>query len=292
MKDMMNKAQWRRSLFQRSLSPNQPSIINIQNNHPTTLPSSSSVSSQTNPIRYVSNEPFYGIPRSSTKSSSFHLNTPIQKLLLTIHSATTVFQDPERGDALASLGEITGHLALQQMYDKMMADPTGQIILTERPLIDNTSMDIEGMLDTYNENTFGQTYATFMKGHGFDPDGRSQVKYISDPELAYVMLRYRQCHDFWHALCDLPPTVLGEIALKWVELIQTGLPVAALSATVGSLKLNADEQAILWKVYYPWAMKVGSEATFLMNVYYEKELEEDLEVLRDRLGIIPAPKIK
>ena len=43
------------------------------------------------------------------------------------------------------------------------------------------------------------------------------------------MCRYRQVHDFWHVLCDLPPTVLGEVALKWFELKATGLPVCLFS---------------------------------------------------------------
>jgi len=39
------------------------------------------------------------------------------------------------------------------------------------------------------------------------------------------MTRYREVHDFWHVLCELPPTVLGEITLKWLEAVQTGLPM-------------------------------------------------------------------
>lgn len=47
-----------------------------------------------------------------------------------------------------------------------------------------------------------------------------------------------QVHDFWHVLSGLPPTVVGEIALKWFEMMQTGLPVTALSAFVGPLRLT------------------------------------------------------
>lgn len=49
--------------------------------------------------------------------------------------------------------------------------------------------------------------------------------------------RYRQVHDFWHVLVDLPPTVVGEIALKYYEWRITGLPVAALSSLLGPLTL-------------------------------------------------------
>jgi len=201
----------------------------------------------------------------------------------------------------AALGEVTGHVALMKMYDKMMQDPTGQRILRDKPVVNTSSIDIESMLPSNlnsdnnirEENlTFGQAYALYMHRNGFSPDERDEVKFISDPELSYVMLRHRQCHDFWHALCNLPPTVLGELALKWVELIQTGLPVAALSVTVGQLQLSSDERHVLQTVYLPWAVRVGSKSTFLLNVYYEEEFGKDLNAFQEKLGIHPAPPIE
>jgi ubiquinone biosynthesis protein Coq4 len=53
----------------------------------------------------------------------------------------------------------------------------------------------------------------------------------------WVVIRYRQVHDFWHVLCGVKPTVLGEIAVKWLEMVQTKLPVATLSAFAGPLRL-------------------------------------------------------
>ena len=73
----------------------------------------------------------------------------------------------------------------------------------------------------------------------FEPDGRSLVRFVDDQELAYVMQRHRELHDFWHTLFGLPPTVLGGIALKYVEMAQTRLPVAALSSLVGPLRLSS-----------------------------------------------------
>jgi ubiquinone biosynthesis protein COQ4 len=96
-------------------------------------------------------------------------------------------------------------------------------------------------------------------------------------------------------LTGLPPTVVGELGIKWLELFQTGLPVAALSATVGSLRLSAEERDLLNQHYLPWAIRVGkhnSKCSNLMNVYYEKEFDTNLLELRDRLGIEPAPQIK
>jgi len=258
------------------------------------------LASQSNTSSFFSSKsskiPFYGeaIP-SNQHQSDTHNNgfshgalTPLQKLTVALRSATTAFNNPERADAVAVLGEVTGHVALSQMHDRMMGDKTGRRILAERPLVDQTTLRLDDL--SAKPGTFGHTYAEFMKHHNFDPNDRHKVAYIQDPDLAYIMTRYRQNHDFWHALTGLPPTVLGELGLKWLELVQTGLPVAALSATVGSLRLSEDEKRILWDVYLPWAIRVGKEAEFLMNVYYEEEFEVELSVLRDRLRIEAVPE--
>lgn len=86
--------------------------------------------------------------------------------------------------------------------------------------------------------------------------------------------------------------MLGELALKWLEVIQTGLPVAALSATVGSLRLSPAERRILNEVYLPWAVRVGRNAEYLMNVYYEEEFDTDIDSLRTRLRIETVPSVE
>ena len=101
-----------------------------------------------------------------------------------------------------------------------------------------------------------------------------------------------QCHDYWHALTGLPPTVLGELGLKWLELFQTGLPIAALSSTVGSLRLDLDERDILLNLYLPWALEQSQNmTTSLLNVYYEEEFDTPLAELRRRLKLCPAPLV-
>ena len=101
-----------------------------------------------------------------------------------------------------------------------------------------------------------------------------------------------QNHDFFHALTGLPPTVLGELGLKWLELFQTGLPIAALSCTVGSLRLNDEERQILQGSYLPWAIQHANVSScFLMNVYYEKEFDTPVSDLRKRLNLVAAPSV-
>ena len=86
--------------------------------------------------------------------------------------------------------------------------------------------------------TFGRCYADFMRGHTFSPDERCATRFVDDSELAYVMTRAREMHDFLHVLCGLEPDVPGEIALKWFEMVHTGLPVAAFSDDITSLSAS------------------------------------------------------
>lgn len=230
-----------------------------------------------------SSEPFYGSPREERN----HLS-PLQNISLAVYSATNAFLNPERHDMVATLAEVTGEVALQNILSEMKNDPIGQRILLDKPCVDTASIDIDA-LGQLPKNTFGYGYYTFLKHHGFNPDERAKVKYIQDEELQYVMTRYRQSHDFFHVVTDLPPSIPGELALKYVELFQTGLPVCALSATVGSMKLNAEDRKLWKEKYLPWAIRVGKCGKKWMNVYWEEEFETDLQELRTKLGIETAP---
>ena len=64
------------------------------------------------------------------------------------------------------------------------------------------------------------------------------VQFVDDPDLMYVMLRYRQVHDLLHTVLGMPTNMLGEIVVKWVEALQTGLPMCALGALGGPIRLG------------------------------------------------------
>jgi ubiquinone biosynthesis protein COQ4 len=110
------------------------------------------------------------------------------------------------------------------------------------------------------------------------------VKYIDDEECAYVMQRYRECHDFYHAVTGLPIVVEGEVALKAFEFANTLLPMTGLSMFAVT-RLKPKERERFWKIYLPWAIKNGMGAKEVINIYWEEQLERDVNVLRAELGI-------
>lgn len=64
------------------------------------------------------------------------------------------------------------------------------------------------------------------------------VRFLDDPDLAYVMSRYRESHDLVHAALNMPTNMLGEVAVKWIEALNIGLPMCWGAAVFGAARLR------------------------------------------------------
>ncbi|KAK6334272.1 Ubiquinone biosynthesis protein [Orbilia blumenaviensis] len=214
-----------------------------------------------------------------------------ERLFLAAGSAIMSFLDPRRGDLIALLGETTAQpYFIYRLRDTMLKHPTGRRILRDRPRITSQSLSLP-YLRSLPSNTIGATYVSWLDREGVSPDTRSEVRYIDDAECAYVMQRYRECHDFYHAITGLPIVREGEIALKVFEYANTGLPMTGLSA-FSTFTVKKEERDRLLSVYFPWAIRNGWKAESLLNVYWEEVLETDVQEMRDRLGIEVPPDLR
>jgi ubiquinone biosynthesis protein COQ4 len=117
------------------------------------------------------------------------------------------------------------------------------------------------------------------------------VKYIDNEECAYVMQRYRECHDFSHAITGLPIFREGEVALKAFEFANTLLPMTGLSMGAAAT-LKKGERRRFWETYLPWAVRNGLQSEALINVYWEEILERDVHEMRAELGIEKPPDLR
>lgn len=138
-------------------------------------------------------------------------------------------------------------------------------------------------------NTFGAAYAKFMGSRNFSPDDRPPVRFMETDELAYVAMRAREVHDFWHTLFSLPTNLIGESALKVIEFEQMFLPMCLLSVIGGTARFSEKQRALFFQHYFPWATRAGMQCTDLMCIYYEQHFHEDLDDVRRKWGIVPAP---
>ena len=231
-------------------------------------------------------------PSSSSSSSSaprypgHRPLSPAQSALLTVAAGVGALVFPERADLVGAVGETTGGFYLRRVRDRMRSDPVGRSILDRAPRITDATLE-----RAWGEppGTFGREWAEFMGTRRFNPRDRPPVRFVDDPELAYVATRQREVHDLWHVLFACPTTVQGELALKALEFVQTGSPMNLLSAAMAPARLPATQRRQLRRLYYPWAWRAGNRAADLMCLDYEAELGTDLEELRMKWRISPAP---
>ncbi|RAK92628.1 ubiquinone biosynthesis protein COQ4, mitochondrial precursor [Aspergillus costaricaensis CBS 115574] len=215
----------------------------------------------------------------------------VERGALAVGSAVGSLLNPRRADLIAACGEATATpYFIYRLRDAMLSDPTGRQILRDRPRITSETLKLP-YLRSLPENTVGRTYATWLDREGVSPDTRDNVQYIDDEECAYVMQRYRECHDFYHAVTGLPIFVEGELALKAFEFLNTLIPMTGLSL-FASVRLKPAERERLFSIYLPWALKSGLQSKELINVYWEKVLEKDVGELRAELGIERPPDMR
>eukprot|EP00920_Eleutheroschizon_duboscqi_P019868 GHVT01047625.1.p1 GENE.GHVT01047625.1~~GHVT01047625.1.p1 ORF type:complete len:354 (-),score=26.44 GHVT01047625.1:1666-2727(-) len=158
---------------------------------------------------------------------------PFERAKLAFHAAIGAVTAPHRGHHLAALGELTAGPSLSCMRDAMRADVVGRRILQNRPLIDEPFLNLAA-LRRLPAGTLGRAYVHFLDAYKFRPDEREPVHFVDDEELAYIMTRYRQLHDFLHVLYGLGVAIECELALKVVELQQTKLPMTFLASVFGA----------------------------------------------------------
>lgn len=199
--------------------------------------------------------------------------------------------DPYRGDLIAAFAEATATpYFIYRLRDAMLKDPTGRRILRDRPRISSSTLSMEH-LRTLPTNSVGRTYVGWLDREGVSPDTRSAVRYIDDEECAYVMQRYRECHDFYHALTGLPIVREGEVALKAFEFANTLIPMTGMSM-FAAFTLKPIERRRFVGIYLPWALKNGLRSKEIVNIYWEEQLERDVVELRRELGIEQPPDLR
>ncbi|KAI5955674.1 COQ4 [Candida jiufengensis] len=216
----------------------------------------------------------------------------LEKAMMFVGSSIGSFYHPERNEFIVALGESSAiEPVLKSLQKTMLSDPIGRQILRERPRITSTSLDLD-YLSSLPDNTIGKNYMIWLDKEGVSPDTRVEVKYIDNEELAYIFQRYRECHDFYHAITGLPIIIEGEISVKILEFLNIGIPMSGLGSLFAPLRLKKSQRKRLREIYYPWAFKNGLYSKPLINVYWEKILEKDINEFRKEIGIESPPDLR
>ncbi|CAF0781262.1 unnamed protein product [Brachionus calyciflorus] len=218
------------------------------------------------------------------ETSSFIRTNLAQRTVLTLGSGLVSIFDPHRDDMISAFGELTSFQVLPKLHKQMSSDPEGSLILKERPIITSSILNLS-KLATYPENTFGRKYVEFLKRNNITPDTRKPVRFIEDQDLAYVMQRYREIHDFTHCILDLKTNMLGEVTVKVFEAIQLDLPMCWLAGMFGMLRLGPKHTQAYLDKYLPWIIQNAKQSKPLINVYFEKHFEKPIDELRQELNL-------
>ncbi|GAA5903915.1 hypothetical protein JCM8208_001725 [Rhodotorula glutinis] len=228
----------------------------------------------------------------TTPDSLYPGHVPInafQRALLTLGSALMGIVDTHRHDMIATLSETSSPLAsLRRLQSHLRSSPSGRALLRTRPRLTSSTVSLPA-LAALPKGTLGHAYAAWLARNHVSPDTRDPVRYVPDPELAYVMQRYRESHDLYHVLLGFGVSLPAELVVKWFEASNFGLPVAVLSGVVGPLRMEASERKRLWRTYGAWALRAGARAQCLIGVHWEQEWETPIDELRTRWGVERPP---
>ena len=187
---------------------------------------------------------------NASHASQYQSLNLAQRSLLLVGASVLSLLDPHRGDLVAAVSELTPFtdLPLESLRKRMQDSEEGRWLLAHKPRINSRTMPLQQMKDSLPPNSLGAQYARFMLDRGYSADERAHVKsvimsrqtcdlraelfascelsgcvcsrflflcrFVSDPELAYVLQRYREIHDLLHVLTGMPTSVMGELGQK------------------------------------------------------------------------------
>lgn len=207
--------------------------------------------------------------------------TTRERVTVGVRALRDLLRDPDDTAQVFLLGLAVNAPFFPRLFARFASTAEGARLLAERPTIDSRSVDF-ARLRSLPETTLGGAYARYLGDNGLDPDLFQPPPGL--PEVPrFVAQRIRQTHDIWHVLTGYAPDVPGELALQGFTFAQLHMPSSLVIAAFGTLAKAPREAARVLEGY-----RRGQEAAFLPVVRFEDHWDDDLDVLRARLGVRPA----
>ena len=197
-----------------------------------------------------------------------------------------VLGDSTKTPEIHRVEEITGRPRYRTLLRQMVDTPEGQRLLAERPELSSDHIDYDE-LRRLPATTLGGAYARHLDDNGLSADYQAAATHhVDDPDMAYLMRRFRQTHDVWHALLGIGVTGHEEVLIHWFSYGQLRLPVSVLIMLFGTMKHIVLEQR--WAALRHSTLEAyhaGRDAAPLMPVYWEDLWEVPLDEVRARYGV-------
>lgn len=178
-----------------------------------------------------------------------------------------------------------------RLIERVRADAAGQRLLRERPALLDSLTD-RAYLRSLPEGSLGRAYLAFMASEDLSAEGLVEVSrdtglYVAGDtsDRGYFSKRLRDMHDLFHVLTGYGRDELGEICVLAFSYPHQRTRSFALIAFFGMLSLRhrLGVRGVSAAVRQAW--RQGRRAAWLPVQPLEQLLAEDLQALRERLGI-------
>ncbi|MDX1511726.1 MAG: Coq4 family protein [Nitriliruptorales bacterium] len=184
--------------------------------------------------------------------------------------------------------------ALEREFQRFVATEEGRRLLAEKPDLPGMLADREA-LATLPPNSLAAAYLDFTDLYRFDAKVFEEIHNIPamgerlgwDEDTAWLMARGLQMHDLWHVLNDYGPDYAGEggnVAFTYAQIPALGPRILTwifrlFHGGVGRRRMRA---------FLREAEARGRAATQLTIAPWEELLGQDIDDVRQQLGILPT----
>ncbi|HTM23484.1 MAG TPA: Coq4 family protein [Kofleriaceae bacterium] len=211
-----------------------------------------------------------------------------QEAYLVARATARVLADSTRTEEIHLVEEITGRPAYRRYLARMAADPQVAELLIERPELRSDQVDYD-RLRALAPTTLGGAYVRHLDGNGITADYQAApTRYVDDDDMSYLMRRFRQTHDVWHALLGLGIAGHEEVIIHSFSWGQLRLPVSAMVVFFGTLKhIVLERRWAALRHSLGEAYRIGRDAAPLLGVHWESMWERELDDVRAQHGLRP-----
>jgi ubiquinone biosynthesis protein COQ4 len=212
-----------------------------------------------------------------------------QEVFIVARAVVRTMRDSEQTQEIHKTEELTGRGRFAQIRRADFGGDEGRDLLRDRPELCSDQVDYD-WLKGLPDDTLGKAYSDHLVHNGLSADYQAaETRYIDDPEMAYLMRRFRQTHDVWHALTGLGTTGHEETLIHAFSWGQLRLPVSAMVIVGGTLKHIVGEgrwRALRYALIE--AYQNGRDAAPLLTVYWERMWEKPLADVRRAYRVRPC----
>jgi len=212
----------------------------------------------------------------------------LRDVALTLNAIRIVLGDSNETTQIHVVEETTGRGAFRRVLGRLRRDEEASALLRDRPELTSTQVDY-AWLRTLPRHTLGGAYVAHLDDNGLSAGTQAlPTRYVDDPDISYLLRRFRQTHDVWHPLTALGVTPHEEVIIHAFSLGQLHLPVSALIVSLGGIKHGLLERR--WTMIRETllaAYRSGRAARDLIGVRWESHWTRPLDEVRAMYGIAP-----